>query len=60
VAEDLTTPVSLELPPGRYRVEIVCGTRNERRNLVIDVMSGTITSVNEGFGDPRDLLTLLD
>lgn len=60
VADDLTTPVSLEMPPGRYRVEIVSGTQHERRSVAIDVKAGGTTSVNEGFGDPRDLLALLE
>lgn len=60
VGDDLTTPVSLEVPPGRYRVEIVSGMSHERRTVAIDVRAGGTASVNEAFGEPRHVLALLD
>ncbi len=60
VAADLTTPVSLEVPPGRYRISMVCGIHEQRKAVVVDVTAGGVTSINESFGEPRDLLVLLE
>lgn len=60
VARGLTTPVLIELPPGRYRVELASGVGPETRRLVVEVRAGQTHVETVAFSPGSDALRLLE
>lgn len=56
----LTTPVRIELPPGRYRVELASGVGPETRRLVVEVRAGQTRVETVAFSPGSDALRLLE
>lgn len=60
IARGLTTPLRLELPPGRYRVEIGSGVGPEVRRLVVEVRAGRTQVETVQFVTGSEAVRLLE
>jgi hypothetical protein len=60
LAENVTTPVVLDLPPGRYTVEIVSSAGGETERVSVEIRRGETASRSIVFVDSRAALGLLD
>lgn len=56
----LTTPLRLDLPPGRYRVEVASGVGPETRRLVVEVRAGQTRVETVQFVPGDEAVRLLD
>jgi hypothetical protein len=60
IDKTVTTPVVLELPPGRYAVEVVSSAGGESERASVEIRTGEEVSRSIIFVDSRSALALLD